>query len=46
MQWTDSVVSIIIPHALGTKRILHCPALRRAAHAVCIHMKKKIWEYD
>lgn len=23
MQWTDSVVSIIIPHALDTKRILH-----------------------
>lgn len=41
MQWTDSVVSIIIPHALGTKRILHCPVARRAAHAVCIHMKKR-----
>ena len=29
MQWTDSVVSIIIPHALDTKRILHCPVARR-----------------
>ena len=41
MQWTDSVVSIIIPHALDTKRILHCPVARRAAHAVCVHMKKE-----
>ena len=41
MQWTDSVVSIIIPHALDTKRILHWLVAKRAAHAVCVHMKKE-----
>ena len=41
MQWTDSVVSIIIPHALDTKRILHCPVARLSLiHILCLSPKK------